>query len=73
MYYRIKGLQRLYLRAFLQLVEQSEKNPYKADLENTREGDLHKIQRKRNYYDLPLSLPAPKPKRDRKKPERLLY
>lgn len=72
MYYRIKGLDRLYLRAFLQLVEHSEKNPFPADLEGTREQQIKNIKKREEYAQ---SIPAPHiyPKRERKKPEILLY
>ena len=44
-YYIIKGLDRKYLRAFIQKVGEVEKNISPVDLEGTREGhlkDLHK-------------------------------
>jgi len=42
-YYHIKGLDRKYLRAFLQKVGEIEKNPEPADLEGTREGHLKEL------------------------------
>lgn len=42
-YYHIKGLDRKYLRAFVQKVGEIEKNTEPADLEGTREGQLRQL------------------------------
>ena len=72
MYYRINGLNRLYLRAFLQLVKQSEKNPYAADLEGTREQQIKNIKKHKVIESITPPMHV-YPKRERKKPEILLY
>jgi hypothetical protein len=81
-YYIIDGLQRKYLRAFIEKVGISEKNLNHPDLEGTNEGHLKElakrpiseesIQRK-NQIIQDNSIPAPRPKRDRKKPDRLIF
>ena len=95
-YYIIKGLDRKYLRAFIQKVGEVEKNISPVDLEGTRKGHLKELAKRpiseesikkkeeleQQREQEPVahrtrhkeeSIPAPRPKRDRKKVDRLTY
>jgi len=79
-YYYLSQGTRGYLRSEFIKVGESQTNREIPDLEGTREGNLKEIalrpideesiQRKEEIEN---SIPAPRPKRDRKKPERLTY
>jgi hypothetical protein len=95
-YYIIKGLDRKYLRAFIQKIGEVEKNVSPVDLEGTREGHLkdlanrpiseesikkkEEIEQQREKEPIASrtrhkeqSIEAPRPKRKKKKINRLTY